>query len=108
MVNLSPIQAVLHCHRLHRIRYSIYPNTRMLTSSTFQCQRVSRSISHTGHKVSGSHPAQSVIGSPSRPQKLMPFHMPLLQPQRHQQHLQKDEFPPLQFLLLNLWLKLLL
>ncbi|TYI36437.1 hypothetical protein ES332_A03G141000v1 [Gossypium tomentosum] len=51
MVNLSPIQAVLHCHRLHRIRYSIYPNTRMLTSSTFQCQRVSRSISHTGHKA---------------------------------------------------------
>ncbi|TYG86095.1 hypothetical protein ES288_A13G108400v1 [Gossypium darwinii] len=86
MVTLSPIQAVLHHHCPHRIRHSIYPITKTLTSSTFQCQRVSRSISHTGHKTSGSHPSQSVVGSPSHLQKLTPFHIPLLQPQRHQQH----------------------
>ncbi|KHG04369.1 hypothetical protein F383_30047 [Gossypium arboreum] len=36
MVTLSPIQVALHRHRLHKIRHSIYPNTKALTYSTFQ------------------------------------------------------------------------
>ncbi|KAB2075080.1 hypothetical protein E1A91_A07G204800v1 [Gossypium mustelinum] len=51
MVTLVPVQTILHLPRLHSIGHSIYLDTKTLTSPTFQCQHVSQSISHTGHKT---------------------------------------------------------
>ncbi|KHF98503.1 hypothetical protein F383_12703 [Gossypium arboreum] len=51
MVILVLVQTVLHRPRLHSIGHSIYPNTKALTSPTFQCQHVSHFISHTRYKT---------------------------------------------------------
>ncbi|KHG11320.1 Large structural [Gossypium arboreum] len=46
-----PFQTVLHRPRLCSIRHAINPDTKTLTSPTFQCQHVSHFISHTWHKT---------------------------------------------------------